>query len=44
VVTKGVGTKGIGTATSNLLYKKSRRGGAYVFPGLIKGVKDDENI
>ena len=23
------------------LYKKSRRGGAYVFPGLIKGVKDD---
>jgi hypothetical protein len=24
------------------LYKKSRRGGAYVFPGLIKGVKNDK--
>ena len=35
------GEREIGNNRPSPLYKKSRRGGAYVFPGLIKGVKDD---
>jgi 8-oxo-dGTP diphosphatase len=33
-----------GTNRPSPLYKKSRRGGAYVFPGLIKCVKHDQKI
>jgi len=35
------GEREIGNNRPSPLYKKSRRGGAYIFPGLIKGVKDD---
>lgn len=38
---ENTGEREIGNNRPSPLYKKSRRGGAYVFPGLIKGTKDD---